>query len=315
MKGLFAAALVLAATTASAAERWELQSNFWVNLHQTLLAASQHDADLPLTDAERGSWTASVTAYRLRFGDRLPFADDDLTRINDTLSNAGEGVPDSVGPELAAVLNAAAPLYRRKMWPADDRANRFWISAARGLLAETSGDLAAEHSRVYGTPFPARVRVDVTPFAGEFGAYTTASNGFVHTTVSSRDPGYQGFAALEMLFHEASHAIAGATNGAIGPDIQSNAQKAGVLAPRQLWHAVIFYTSGELTRRALRARGVSEYQPYAERQQMYDRAFRGLQRPLETYWQAFLNGTLSRADALANLVNATGIPPIPRVPG
>ena len=311
---VFAIVLLLASVPA-AAQRWEFQNNFWVNLHQTLLATAQRDLDLPIPEEERKQWMSAVNAYRVRFGTRAPWVDEELVRINDALTSTLDVLPPSIGEDLATVLTAAAPIYRQRLWPADERANRFWINVARSLVADAGEELAAEHGRVYGVPYPQRIRVDVAPYAGENGAYTTASNGLVHTTISSRESAYQGFAALEMLLHEGSHAIVGPTNGAIGPQINADAQTAGLLAPRQLWHAVLFYTSGELTKRALRARGVSDYVPFAYRNQMYDRAFRGLQRPLESHWQQYLNGAMTREVAIANLVQGTGIPPIPRVPG
>ena len=307
--------LLLLTSLPAAAQRWDLQSNFWVNLHQTLLAAAQRDLDLPVQEEDRKQWISAVNSYRIRFGARIPWVDEELIRINDALSSSADIPSETVGTEVSAVLTAAAPIYRQTFWPADERANRFWISVARTLLAEAGEELAAEHGRVYRAPYPQRIRVDVTPYAGENAAYTSVANGFIHTTISSREPAYQGFASLEMLLHEGSHAIVGPTAGAIGPEINSNAQTAGLLAPRQLWHAILFYTSGDLTRRALRARGVPDYVPFAYRAQMYDRAFRGLQRPLETHWQQYLNGGLTREEAIASLVQTTGIPPIPRVPG
>ena len=307
--------VLLLTSVPAAAQRWEFQNNFWVNLHQTLLAAAQRDLDIPIPEEDRKQWISAVNSYRMRFAARVPWVDEELIRVNDALSSSADVPSPTAGPEVTAVLTAAAPIYRQRLWPADDRANRFWINVARTLVAEAGEELAAEHARIYGSPYPQRVRVDVAPYAGENGAYTTTSNGLVHTTISSREPAYQGFAALEMLLHEGSHAMVGPTAGAIGPQINADAQTAGLLAPRQLWHAVLFYTSGELTKRALRARGVSDYVPFAYRGQLYDRAFRGLQRPLETHWQQYLNGGLTRDEAIANLVQATGIPPIPRVPG
>lgn len=312
---IISALLLFVVALPAAAQRWEFQNNFWVNLHQTLLAAAQRDLDLPVPEEDRKQWIAAVSAYRIRFGTRVPWIDEELIRVNDALSSSSDAPSQTVGPDVTAILTAVAPIYRQRFWPADERANRFWINVARTLVAEAGEELAAEHTRVYGPAYPQRIRVDAAAYAGENGAYTTISNGLVHTTLSSREPAYQGFAALEMLLHEGSHAIVGPTTGAIGPQINSDAQAAGLLAPRQLWHAVLFYTSGELTKRALRARGVTDYVPFAYKNQMYERVFRGVQRPLESHWQQFLNGGLTREEAIANLVQATGIPPIPRVPG
>ena len=134
-----------------------------------------------------------------------------------------------------------------------------------------------------------------------------------NTTMSSRDPGYQGYAALEMLLHEPTHAIVDVASGQIGPEISARGLEMRLLVPRQLWHAILYYTSGELTRRALRERGVTDYVPYAAKKGMWERAFNGLEKPLETFWQSYIDGRMTRHDAILSIVRATGTTPPPRV--
>ena len=269
MKLIRVVALLLLATPALA-ERWEMRSNFWVSLHHTLLDAGQNGkkTEETLPFAERKAWTDAVLFYRDRFFDKVPWENDELTRINDTLSSTGEMLKEGLQADVARALLQAAPIYRRNYWPADDRTNRFWISAAEGLLRDAGEELAAAHTRIYGVAYPAKIRVDVSPYAAALGVYTTDANGFIHTTISSRDPSYQGFAALEMLLHEGSHGVVSPTIGTIGPQINSLAIEKRLLVPRGLWHAILFYTSGELTKRVLRDRGVLDYTPYAYKRGM-----------------------------------------------
>jgi len=66
--------------------------------------------------------------------------------------------------------------------------------------------MCKEIAAAYQTPWPATpIRVDVAAFAGPDGAYTTIEP--THITISSTDKGYQGDAALEMLYHESSHSL------------------------------------------------------------------------------------------------------------
>jgi hypothetical protein len=137
-------------------------------------------------------------------------------------------------------------------------------------------------------PFPSRIRVDVTSVAWEFGAYTVGEGDSAHAVIASTVAGTQGFGSLESLMHEPSHAVVGADTGAIGADLSKVAQELGVKPRYNLWHAILFYTSGELTRRALARRGVTSDQPFILG--MYDRGFRGFREALETHWQAYLDG-------------------------
>ena len=199
------------------------------------------------------------------------------------------------------------PLYRAAQWEEDDRANRFWIAVAEPLLASAGEELAEAHAKAYAVPFPKRILVDVTTFAWQFGAYTVGEGESAHAVISSTAKGTQGFAALESLMHEPSHAVVGSDSHAIGSDLQRLAAETGLRPSPNLWHAILFYTSGELTRRALARRGVSDYQPYILG--MYERGFRDYRRPLETHWQAYLDGKVSREAALRQILIETAPPP------
>jgi len=316
MRFLFTIAVFFMALSAEA-QRWELQSNFWVNLHQALFDEAQsgkHFEAQGMSEFETKLWRDSVNTYRVRFYDRSPIFDDELVRINDALSAATDLPPEGFAEPVTKALLSAAPVYRKYRWTTDDRSNKFWISIAGAMIRDAGDDLARDHSRVYGVPFPTRVRVDVSATAGTYGAYTSDGGSFVHTTISSRDPRYQGYAALEMLLHEASHAIAGAATGAIGSEIAAVGRNSNpkLLPPRELWHAVLYYTSGELTRRALVERGIDDYTPYVYKQQMFDRAFFGLREPIETFWLPYLDGRMQREAAITAIVQATANQAPPR---
>src|SRR5262249_23700450 len=150
-------------------------------------------------------------------------------------------------------------------WTADDNASRFFIGYAAALLRDAGSALVRAHETVYRTPWPERVRVYVTPEAGPFGAYTmTGRSGGVITTMSCRDSGYQGFRALERLLHESSHAVVDPTRGTVAEAIAAAAKKHGVKPPPSLWHAILFATSSELTRKLLDGRGVTNFVPSSE---------------------------------------------------
>jgi hypothetical protein len=311
-----AAVLVLLAVPAAAAQRWELRSNFWVNLHQNLYEEAQGGKQLEaqgLTDLEAKLWRDAVNTYNVRFYNRSPIVDDELIRINDALSEATNLPPEGFDEPVTRALLSAAPVYRKYRWPTDDRSNQFWISVTEGMLRDAGEDLARAHNRVYGVPLPAKIRVDVTTAAGPAGAYTTIGS-LIHTTITSNDPKFQGYAALEMLLHEASHVIAGVATGVIGPEITALASTRSprLLPPRELWHAILYYTSGELTRRALAERGIKDYVPILYKQQMFERAFSGLQTPLETYWRSYIDGKMQRDAAITAIVEATSNQAPPR---
>jgi hypothetical protein len=305
-----ALAAAVAATPAPVveAERFRLQSNPWVNLHERLLYQATIGAPDPagLTAEETGTWTAAVDAYRAWASKRSPIFDAELIAVSQALSEARGGEPPEAIPEAARkVLAAAMPLYQKEQWNKDDTANRFWIAVAGTLLRECASELAAAHEKAYGVPFTKRALVDASPFAGEFGGYTVGDAASVHTIISSTETGYAGFAALEMLMHEASHGIVAPNSGAIGADLARIAKETGRRPPPGFWHALLFYTSGELTRRTLAARGVAEYRMAIEGR-LFNGPFKGLQEPFETHWRAWLDGTLTRDEAIRRILLTIG---------
>jgi len=290
--------------------RYRLQSNPWVNLHQRLLyeARFKDAPQVALSGDDLSKWNTAVEAYRAYLGKRHPIFDAELVSLNAALSNTTTPVlPDSIPAAAAKTLRAAMPLYRAAQWEEDDRANRFWIAVAEPLLASAAEELADAHAKAYGVPFPKHILVDVSPLAWEFGAYTVGEGESAHVVVTSTEPGYQGFAALEMLMHEPSHAIVGNTSGAIGADLARASRELGIKPYANLWHAILFYTSSELTRRALAKRGVRNYRPVIL--DMYERGFRDYRRSLETHWQAYLDGKVSREAAIRQLLIETAPPP------
>ena len=304
--------------TAAAGLAFDFHSGFWINLHHFLYeqaeAASQAvrkhapPPEVPASDVElkpeqRSAFDLAIAYYREHVVTRDLLRDDGLVEANDRLSDLedatelrGKGLPD----ELAAALEGAAPAYRAGWWPKHDRVNRFWIAVAGSLVA----DLAAPMSRDVAAAFRAEWvklpdRVDVVEYANWSGAYTTmGSQGRIHTTVASTVSGTQGFGALELLFHEASHSLVFPRSGRVAEAIAKAAADRHREVPPALWHSLLFYTAGELSRRHLAERGVA-YKPWGFDAHLYQ----GDWEPLSRHWQAYLEGKLGFEEAIARVVD------------
>jgi len=325
---------------------FEFHSGFWINLHHFLYqqarirkgslgsavqsegpgrpAAPASASTEALTPAERQAWTAALDYYARELADRDLLFNGDMVNISNRLAVL-EACTDLSGresrecasglrEELIATLERAAPVYRAHGWPEHDRSNRAWVASAAPLVRQFGASLALQLAATYRADWPAgRMRVDVVFYGGPFGAYTSLDP--VHLTISSADPRNQGPAALEVLFHEASHTLAGAVRDAIVRECR----RLGKPIPRDLWHALLFYTTGEMVRRVLNApddsagrtsttpegsggSSASNYTPYAYRFGLYARGWTHYQRGLERYWQPYLDGKAEFDTALARLV-------------
>jgi hypothetical protein len=307
---------------------FELHSGFWMNLHHTLYQQARQRRDkqggtpkaVPasrLSDSEQRTWDAAVTYYVANYsGKDLLFSTEMILLKNqlgdfedcDELSGASKKTCDAgLPPKITQVLDSAAPVYRAHWWLEQDRANRKWIAAVAPLVRNRGLELAHRLAEIYQTAWPTeKIRVDVSLYANWAGAYTTLDP--LRVTISSTDPRNQGNAALEVLFHEASHGIAESVQAAIVRECRQRDKP----IPRDLWHALIFYTTGEVIRPVMNSptAGASgdapgtEYTPYAVREGLYTRGWDAYLKLLTRFWQPYLDGRSTFDDAIARMVSA-----------
>lgn len=321
---------------------FELHSGFWINLHHALYhdakarsapAAPERtektspsgirvsaDAKPALTATEQKIWDAAVSYYAANFAAKDLVFSTELIELKDQLGDFEDcdelsgkkrkfcdaGLPS----KLTQVLESAAPVYRAHLWPEHDRANRRWILRVTPLVQEQGVSLSERLADIYQTRWPRqKIRVDLTGHANSAGAYTTADP--LRITISSLDPRNQGAAALEVLFHEGSHGIAEPVQAAI---IRECRQRDKAI-PRDLWQALVFYTTGEVLRPVLTsgksapggkdaADAGDNYTPYALREGLYQRGWSGYFLLLQQFWQPYLDGTATFDDAIARMVSA-----------
>jgi hypothetical protein len=316
---------------------FEMHSGFWVNLHHFLYlqarllkgnssstetgrGAAQPD-ELPVSlndfpEVEIHAWQDAVAFYAKDLAGRDLLLNGDMEIINNQLS-AMETCPDLEGKttplcksglrqDLVEALERAAPVYRAHWWVQQDRANREWIAQVAPMIQKMGVELSGQLAEVYQRPWPSeRLRVDVVWYGGPFGAYTTLDP--IHVTISSHDPRNRGVYGFEVLFHESSHALAGAVTAAIAREFRSRDKP----IPRDFWHALLFYTTGEIVRRDVeygsmtftyqQSSGPSGYLPYAARFGLYSGSWEHFRGMLDLYWLPYLDGRVSFDTAIARM--------------
>jgi hypothetical protein len=339
---------------------FELHSGFWINLHHRLyeearqqrstaavIGAKPAKAGKPmlqvapgaktvLSASEQRAWDEAVAYYGANYADKnLLFSTELLLLKNqlgdfetcDELSGAKKKPCDAGLPaKLTQILEGAAQVYRAHRWPTDDRANRAWIKRVAPLVREQGVGLSHRLADIYQTRWPKeRIRVDVSAVANAAGAYTTLDP--LRVTIASTDARNQGSAALEVLFHEASHGIATPVEQAIVRECRQRDKP----IPRDLWHALIFYTTGEVIKPLMDTQADAEnsasendttpgslgsnsasshdpqdpkYTPYAQREGLYQRGWENYLALLNRYWQPYLEGRATFDDAIAHMVSA-----------
>ncbi len=305
-----------------AQEFFRFQSNFWMNLHHTLFregalrraggAQGAAGAPAPLSEAglsegERRIWADAVGFYARRFaGARLLF-DEQLVRINNALSGqqdpAGLRAP-ALAQEVALTLERAAPVYRKHWWPAHDKANRAWIASVGPAVEKTAPEVITQLEGLFRHRWAAPLTVDVTYFVAEVGhAYTTERPAYApgrpgHTTIASAEPTHQGPDGIELVFHEGAHTLTGEVESALAAECGARGKSCG-----DLWHALQFFTVGEVVKRRLKKDGLIGFTPYAYKYRLYERGEWPRFRPaLEADWLPYVEGRTTFAGAIKQLV-------------
>ena len=315
-------ALMLSSGTAAAdtpvaeVSQLRLYSSFWQNLHHFLYLSAwagrpivpraprlamplPQEPVVSLTADEKAIWTAAVTYYDRNIASKDLLFDDDLTRIKVALAEADDGLKNvRIDEALRSTLLEAAPIYRKYWWSDHDAANRSWIERVGRQTPTVAAPIIERLTALYSVPwFTVPVRVDVVRAGKSQGAYTSIDPR-PHIVFASGDSSYDGWSGTEMLFHEASHAMFQNIRLAV-----NSAANAANKQPRDLWHVVLFYIAGEVTRQQLAKNGI-EYRPYLYATGLFDAAWPAFRGPIEGHVRPFVDGQVPLDRMAAGLAQA-----------
>lgn len=309
------AALLTAQEPGAAAPAFRFTADaFWLNLHQFLYVLGRARAQAPdasrravagapadeerglaaLTADEQAAWRRAVSAYQAGPSRLDTVWDKALVEAALALSRAGDtpSLPSTFTDDaLRETLQSAAVVYRKAFWPGHRAANETWLTSLRKELDLHEKAILSFVTKAYGAPWPSNgFPVHVTAYTNWAGAFSTDGPLLL---MSSLDPELQGSQALETAFHEAMHQW----DQRILARLHAAAKEAGVKVDGWLSHAMIFYTAGEATRRA-----VPGHVSYARKNGVWARGREPLRRAIEAAWQPWLDGKTSMDAAILDLV-------------
>ena len=124
----------------------------------------------------------------------------------------------------------------------------------------------------------------------------------LHILVSGTNSGHQERAALEGVFHEASHFLTG-FNKPVPAALAAAARDGGGTVRGDLIHAVHFFMTGEAVRRVLEKPGEPPYTPYLYAQSLFSAEFRDA---IKKVWPVYMDGKRTLEEAAADLIQALG---------
>jgi hypothetical protein len=293
----------------------------WLNLHHFLYLLGRSEANLPdarepsitgaRDDAERGlrdaapaersAWADSVHDYAMGLSLKSTLEDPmaSSTRILADLDDASTLSAATLDAALIRTLERAAPVYRERWWPTHRAANRAWQTSIQALVDRHGAAVIGFVTRAYELPWPADgYPVHVSSYANFSGAYSAGSTGML--VLASLTDLNEGLHGLEGIVHEAMHQW----DGRMFTALRTPAAALGVLIPRDLPHALIFYTVGEAVRSV-----DASYVPLAEAADVWPKRLSGATLPaqrlvpiLDNVWRPWLEGRGTRDEALAEVL-------------
>jgi hypothetical protein len=257
-----------------------------------------------LAPSARAGWEGAVDYYSkivspFEWSDRPQF----LLRLQLVgFDTAGQSAQDREFIETARTFRvAAAPAYSTCRWKAQDESNRLWIEEMRPRLAADGRKAAARIAQLYRKTWRTLpMVVDVVETVNWSGANTSWSDLGQGDILISSLP--RGASAFEILFHESSHVLMD-RGDPVRAALEDAAKAAQYRLPNDLWHVVLFYTTGEAIRRILDDRGPGGYTPM-----LYEIFARGsssqYREALEREWRPYVEGKRTLPEAAADLIGA-----------
>lgn len=254
---------------------------------------------------ERRAFEDAAAFYSDRLGLDAPDRGDNVLDLRFHLIGYPEAEIGSNSVVAAAVdhLDAGLAAYRACWWPDHAARNRRWIAGMLPLVVAHEDSVAARLSRLFQGEWELPIAVDVAGYASRNGANTILNPD--HVLISGSEGVYEAESGLEILFHEASHTLVTPRFGAVARALAEASREAGLeRPPAELWHVLLFYTTGRTVQALLAERGLPDYEPYLYAEGLFDRAWPELRGPVEDHWQPYLDGAIDMDEAARRLIEA-----------
>ncbi|WP_444924786.1 hypothetical protein ACJJH9_07305 [Microbulbifer sp. DLAB2-AF] len=206
---------------------------------------------------------------------------------------------ESVNNSLYAHLQELSTLYNEKMWGLHRESNFRWYLSLREKLDVYGDPIASRLEDLFGEKLLVNAHTVNIVYKPGMRQGATTSGRSSQTIINSTYSDYSGWLALEMFFHELTHANSVNRKSKLQGIISSEFDKYHLKAHKHIWHPIQFYTVGEVVRRV-----ISEEEPnftdYATLNGLYVGRW-NYKSLLDKHWMPYLNGLVSMEEAVADL--------------
>lgn len=226
---------------------------------------------------------------------------DSLMRdFSDKLGKAGS-VNSKWQSKALEKINVFQPVFIKVYWQAIDEANKAWLKSIRPELTRLETIIVPELERIYQTRLPeGKILVDLTSYATWSGAYSYDDR-FCHVVFSTAHHSNQGDLAAEVIFHETSHFLV----TKLEQQIKEAAKGKDIKQSINLWHNIIFYTTGYVLQKQYADEGKT-FVPYYVQMKFEDKFpdFKDSVEACKRYWDEYCLSKATMEEAVKNIVNS-----------
>lgn len=229
--------------------------------------------------------------------------DNNMSEFSDYLSDEGRSkikLKLKWQAEALEVLKKFQPYFAKLYWTGIDSTNKAWLNNYKDQIVKLETTVVPELEKIYQTKLPAqKVTIDLTCYATWAGAYSF-KNSFEHIIYSTANRSNQGDLAAEVVFHEASHFLV----DKLSDQIFLLAKDKEVKKATNMWHNVIFYTTGYVVEKQFKLQW-KKFEPYYV-QMKFEEKFPDFKVTVEgckLYWNDYIEGKLTFDAAVKKLVD------------
>jgi len=197
-----------------------------------------------------------------------------------------------------SMIKIFQPYFTKLYWKDIETDNKAWVTANKEQIVKQEINVVPELERIYQTKLPAsKIIIDLSCYATWAGAYSY-KDGFCHVIFASAHGANKGDLATEVVFHETSHFLVDKVNEKLAELSKGKDIKAGI----NLWHNMIFYTTGYVVEKEYAKEGKMFFPYYV--QMKFEEKFPDFKIAVEAckeYWNQYITGQLGFEEALKNI--------------
>lgn len=293
---------------------YDFHINYWFNAHHFLWLESfmnlEKDSTLvteKLSKKDRVIWDEAVNYYKenltekdLRTSDYM----DGFKKWMRTWRKTFGPIPEAYKPHMD-VLMAVDPVYEKYFWPRHLAACQKVLDDNIAIIRAIESDYVDQITTLTRQFWEfEKIRVDITYVAkaSKWNLRNRPYTSLFPTHVVMNAVGENAVPGnwIELLFHESAHHLILPSTYFVGGTINDYLEVNDLQPPRQLWHAYIFYFTGQISKQLLNAHGIEYEATYMERNGVFSRYFPLLEQHLKPY----LRREVTLPDATAAFISA-----------